>query len=189
VAPLAGNRGHRLAAYRRCSADTGLGMLDESRMKEGADGVIRTLRFIYASMVVGNLVFLGVAAMLKGQLAQPGVEQQTPILLGALGVLGVGCVAGYSVVERMALARLAHVQLGSVESELLGSEVLAAYRQVALVGAALIDWPVLLAVVIYLLTGSGIALGAALLAVGLLVSRIPSRERLERFAARSREQP
>jgi hypothetical protein len=164
-------------------------MLEESRMKQGADGVIRILRLIYASMVVGNLVFLGVAAMVKSQLTQPGLEQHTPILLGALGVLGVGCVAGYSVVERMALARLARVQLASVQSDALESEVLAAYRQVAVIGAALVDWPVLLAVVIYLLTGSGIALGAALLAVGLLASRMPSRERLERFAARSREQP
>ena len=60
--------------------------------------------------------------------------------------------------------------------------MLGPYRRLAIVRAALIEAPALLALVGYLAGGSGAALGVAAVAVALLVASLPSRAQLQRFA-------
>lgn len=156
-------------------------------MTQTRDETIRTLRIVYVGLVAGIVVFLGIAAVLKDTFAGGELSERTPLLLGVLAIFAVGCIAAYTLIERATVAGAARGRLEPQRPGESSDAVLGAYRQLAIVGAGLIDGVSFFAAVIYVLTGSSITLGAACLGVALLVSRIPSRERLDRFAERTRE--
>jgi len=149
------------------------------------DQGIRQLRVVHVSVCAGILVFLGVATVLKGTLVQAELSERISVLLGGLALVAAACAAAYLAVDRVAVARVARACQESPKAS--DGVAIAAYRQLAIVSAALIEGPCFLACMVYLLTGSGMAVGAVALGLALLLSRMPSQEGLQRFVERARE--
>jgi hypothetical protein len=155
-------------------------------MAQTADQTLRTLRIACLGTVAGIILFPVVMITLNGEFASSEWSERTPLLLNVLAVLVFGCLTAYVVVERIAVARVARGRLQGQYDEESGA-TLEAYRQLTILQAGLIDGPSFLGGIIYLLTGNGLGLVAAGVGVSLLLSRMPSRERFERFVQRTRQ--
>jgi hypothetical protein len=151
-------------------------------MAQSVDRVIRAARTLTVGLILGLLVFAGVAAIVKGTVANTGDPTLARLLLGVLAFSGVGCAAAYAVVYRSLLrgleARAAELRQKSDPSDLIAEP----YGRFAILGAALIEGPGFLAITVYMLTGDKLALTLGALAVILLAMHLPSQAALQRLA-------
>ncbi len=107
------------------------------------------------------------------------------VLVGALVVLAASCGVAYGVVEHGAVGRVRRLRRESArESE---DAAVAAYRQLTIIRAGLVEGPCFLGCLTYMLTHSRVALGAVVLGVLFLLSRTPSADGLCEFMDRMRE--
>ncbi len=157
-------------------------------MDESVDGAIRVLRLVTGSMAAGVLVFMGVALFTKDALAIETRGELATVLHAALALVAAGCAAAYPRISRVAL-RTAASGIASEQQAGDPAEVaLTAYRQLSILRSALIEGPAFFAVLVYVLTGSEVALAAAAIGVALLIAILPSRSGLERFLDRARSE-
>lgn len=153
------------------------------------DRVIRTLRVAHFGLIAGILFFVGITVVLRDGVPNSAWTERAPLLLALLAAFALGCVVAHTIVERATLARVSRARMQVLNGEAGSEAEVEAYRQLAIIGAGLIDGPAFLAGLIYLLTGDTTSLIAAGVGVALLVSRMPSRARFKRFVERTREHP
>lgn len=139
---------------------------------------LRTLRFLIIALLAGVLSFGAVVAFI-GLRDPPGEEDRAMIrtLLGALVALALGELAAYPLVRRFKLAPLR----GSTSH--LIEELLRVFSELTLLGAAMAEACALFSLVIYWLTGVEAAFVAAAIAAAVVASRLPTRQRWEKFVA------
>lgn len=151
------------------------------------DGSIRGLRVVTAAMVVSLVTLAAIAVVFRTQFAPSFGSAFQNGLLTAAGLLALGCAAAYRAVNRQTLAELERKPLRPGASAEPLAAVLEPYRRLAVLRAALIEAPGMLALLAYLVGGHEAGLlipGASAL---LLLASMPSREALQRFADGLRE--
>jgi hypothetical protein len=151
------------------------------------DGAIRSLRIIVAAMLASLLGMAALAAALRSELAPSFNSDVQNGLLGLAGLLALASASAYFVLQRgirADLERQARTIRASAEP-LLG--VLTPYRRLVVLRTALIEGPALLGLLTYLIGGSEAGLVIAGGSAILLMTTMPSRDALQRFADELRE--
>ena len=133
---------------------------------------LTALNILFYALLAGQLIFLSIVAGLK--LAAefpnvPGVEQ-------ALEYASIILVAGgYLAGNKIFNSRLAQLrEQSNLQDQLNG------YRGLSIIRWALLEGPVLLTIVSYLLTGQSLLLGFAAGAIVLFITLRPGKDRLIR---------
>jgi hypothetical protein len=153
-------------------------------MSQGLDDGLKVLRVVIFAMVGMLGVFLGIATPVRPGVADGTSAQFRNMLFLGLGVLVVACASSYLQMERALLARF---RGGRIEWGPLGEPpegFTAAYRQLCIVRAGLAEGPALFSIIVYMLTGSFLALIVAGVAVAVLLGRLPSRSEMQRIVLR-----
>jgi len=146
------------------------------------DGTIRTLRVGTSAILVSLLTFAGVAAAFRSQVASTVTGELQSWLPGALAVVAAFSAVAYVLVYRQMRAHVrGHAAEARASAEPLAA-VLEPYRRFVIVRAALIEAPGLVALMTYLTGGSEAAVSVAGVSALLLLSTVPSRAGLQRFA-------
>lgn len=148
---------------------------------------VRRLQIVVLAIAVGATAFALVAYFLRrsGSLEVDVASAATGPLLLALALLGLALLAVFPFIRRSAVERLAkhRRQSGKQGTGLDGAPLLAAFTTLTIVRAALLESFSLAAVVVFLLTGSLAAFGAAIGGVLALVSVAPTRQRIEELGS------
>jgi hypothetical protein len=137
------------------------------------------LQIIVGALVVGVVTF-GVVSLFLGPLA-PEDQATARLLLLILGAVGIAEAAGFLIIRMgtiMGLQRAAGVGEGDSGGK---DRVLVAYRSLVLIRAAMCEGFTMFALVIVLLHGERLALGAAAVGLLLLIAGIPTPGRCARF--------
>ena len=134
-------------------------------------------------MVVGMTAFAVVAVALDEQI--PDRADLAPLLLLVLALVAVGDLVAYAIIRQSMMTRLRGLLGGG--SEL--SELTPGLTVLWIVPAAMAEGAGLLAIVIFLLTGYAIVLAAAAVAVLILLSLFPTRDRVAQFLGHLQNRP
>jgi hypothetical protein len=145
----------------------------------GSDAVLRTPRIIVAAMAGGVLMFVGVAAYLVELGEFPIKPELAGTLLPVLVIAAVGGLVGYVVVRSTMLKQPRPAGSGLAHPGKLGP-----YGMIVLIGGALAESVGLLGVVVYLVSGSRLALLAPAFSVLLILAQWPTSAGLERWTPR-----
>lgn len=139
---------------------------------------LQVLTIIILAMVMGLVTFSAVSLAIGGVSNDPDMAR---LLLLAAVALGVGEIVMYAVVRAstLAKARREYAERGSDDD--LETFVMPSLATLTIVGAAMAEGWGLFGVVIHLVTGEKIALAMPVIALVLLVLRIPTRDRQSHF--------
>jgi hypothetical protein len=146
------------------------------------DRTIGALRVITAGILMSVLSATAIAFFFRDAVAGPSSRSLEAPLLAAVAAVAVMGAAGYAVVRRQVRAELRSRAPEIRASADPAAAVVGSYQRLAIVRAAVVDAPALMAVVACLAGASVLVLGVAGVAALILVGTMPSRERLERFA-------
>lgn len=158
---------------------------------------LATLQLIIASLVVGVLIFLGVA-MTIGPAGQSGGTPPLMLLRAVWAALLASGVAAAVIFPRLSI-RLSQQEPGLSEPrtgpgresddenvEEAAVRIFPRFFVSSIIVGAIFEGPALLATVIYLLSGQSIDLGLAIVPLLALIATFPTRNRFERFIDRVR---
>lgn len=151
---------------------------------ESVEGAVRSMRIVVGGLLAGlaGLSALGIAL---APILEPPDPNLGRLLFMGLAVMGVAGAAAYFALRlsmmRDLAARAAELRQSAEPARL----ILLRYRQFAVIGAGLIDFPGSVAGITYLLTGNPVALGALFGAALLLLAHMPSVDRLHRLAEKA----
>lgn len=136
------------------------------------DTDLRALRILHFSLVAGSIAFLAVFTLARRQPDATDLPDLEHVfqLAGALAMTGV-------VVAFITFKRL--LQQASIRN--VSTDRFAAVRAALIVHWALIEGICMLNGIFYFLSGSLLNLGLAIAALVVLISRAPTRERLEKW--------
>jgi len=138
-------------------------------------GSLRALQIIVAAMI-GGVVMFGVIAVALGSQGRDE-ERLGTIFFGVLGLLAVSEAMMYAVL-RMAMLKKLRDGLGQItdrdEARQLGQQV---FFQLTLIGSAMAEGLALAGVAFFLLTGVWPLLAGPVVALLILLSRIPTEDR------------
>ena len=146
--------------------------------------VVRSGQIVIGGLMGGLLCFAAVAVALAPVSDSPD-PQLGALMVGALTVLAAGCALGYRVMRRSMLQQLRARAAEMRQERDPAGPIVNAYQGFVIQGGGLIEGPGLFALVIYLVTGHPVALGAAGLALVLLALHLPSEAKLRRLAEES----
>jgi hypothetical protein len=146
------------------------------------DQTIGALRVITGGILMSVLTATAIAFFFRDAVASPSSRSLEAPLLAAVAAAAVMGGAGYAAVRRQVRAELQRRAPEIRASADPAAAVAGSYQRLAIVRAAVIDAPALMAVVAYLAGASVLVLGIAGAAALVLVGTMPSRARLERFA-------
>lgn len=156
------------------------------------DQTLLTLRVIIGALAAGVVAF-GAVSIFIVTTGPRGDNSLAPILLGTLAAIALGLATAYPLLARVKMAQLqrrhgADSFEGGPSGE-IAPAILREYAVLTILRGAFIEGPTLFALVIYFVTASPWALAAAALGLFLLLSMIPTRERLLAFVGRVRGRP
>jgi hypothetical protein len=146
------------------------------------DRTIGALRIVTAGILLSVLTATAVAVLFRDAVASPSSRSLEAPLLAAVAAVSLMGAAGYVAVRRQVRAEIGRRSAEVRASADPAAVVARSYRRLAIVRAALIEAPALVAVVAYLAGANVAVLGVAGAAALILVGTMPSREGLERFA-------
>lgn len=139
---------------------------------------IRATQFILAALALGVVCFSGVAAYLRfSGVLTTHAEIADLLPLVAAGLI-VSCAPVYFLLRARAIVRVAADKDAALEL-VRADRIPAPLHQLAIVGAALVEGPGILAVLAVLLGANLYALAVPALTVLVICALIPSRSRIE----------
>ena len=152
--------------------------------EESVEGVVRSLRIVVGGLMAGLAAFaaIGIAMAPISDPPDPGMSR---LLLLGLPVVMVACAGAYFTLRLSMIRDLASRAVELRQSAEPARLIVGRYRQFAVVGAGLIDFPGAVGGLAYLVTGNPIALGALAGAALLLLAHMPSVDHLHRLAERA----
>ena len=151
-----------------------------------ADRVLRPLQFVIASMIVGILAF-GLVAVIAGGIRSAG-PPVAPVLLPALGAVALAEIPAYILVRQGIVERLRR-RLDQSAADLTAYMFVGPFTTLTIIGGALAEGPSLFGIVVYWVTGDGLALVVPLVGVLVLARLYPTRGRLCTFLSRISGRP
>jgi hypothetical protein len=150
-------------------------------MADTLDQALQRLRIVLVGLM-GGLGAFGAVALVLGPLSKEPDPALAPLLLGGLGLLCVGDAIAYRVLRGQTVQRLrarsAELRASADPSE----QVLPEYQKLFIVRGGLTEGPGFFSLIVYLLTGNPLALVVTAGALLLLLSQMPSRERVRELA-------
>lgn len=134
-------------------------------------------------MVVGLIAFAIVAVAVEEQIADQ--TDLTPVLLLVLALWVLGDLIAYLILRRFMTPGIRRLLDEGGESSGLTERL----KVLWIISAAMAEGVGLLAIVIFLLTGNAIVLAAAAVAMLILLSLFPTRDRVAQFLSRLQNRP
>lgn len=136
-----------------------------------------SLSILFYALLAGQLIFLGIAAVLKFVADFPNIPELDEILLYLPIVVLAG---GFMVGSKLYNSRLVQLrEMNQLPDQLNG------YRGASILRWALAEGPIVLTIMSYLLTGKALLLGLAAGAIIAFITLRPGKEKLIRELALS----
>ena len=137
--------------------------------KDAIDEAVLKLRIVISALVAGVASFGAITFLLvSGDGFTTDSSLQTP-LVGALGAWIIGLLMAYPIVKKSLIKESSEAGLGEEEQ-------LRIYSMLVVIRSAMIESVGLLGGVIYLVTAHLVGLLAIAASIGLLLTRLPSRQ-------------
>ena len=148
---------------------------------------LRPLQIMILAMMVGILAFAAVAVAVSRQFDHQA--DLGPLLLLALAAVGLGELLAYSVLRRATINRLRKLVQADPAGQVQPTTLAPGLVTLRIIAAAMAEGFGLFGMVVFLVTGTAIALAAPVLALVILTRLVPTRDRISRFLAEVSGQP
>jgi hypothetical protein len=145
---------------------------------------IRVMQLIITALVMGVLFFMGIAIFQRAS-GNPPVSADQTLLTIALAVAAVMVFARCVVPGWMTSS--ARRQLLRQKAEIQDGRLLNIYQTQMIAGAALLEGPIFLLLIVYLIQGQLLSLAAGVLLTVGLALQFPTLAGVERWLERQRE--
>lgn len=144
---------------------------------------LQQLRLIVMAMGAGVIIFgLIVILLVARERVNTDADLARP-LLAALGALAVVEIVAYVVLRKLLMGSMRRRWLGQAVEDVPAEELTRGFQALTLIGAALAEGLSLFGLVVVLVTGTWPAIVATVAGLLALALAMPTRDKLNRFAA------
>jgi len=131
---------------------------------------VRTLTIIHLALVTGVLIFVGIVMYLQNKPMRMAIDTNDTMLL----IYPVIAIAGVFMSQTIFKRILSVAKQKTTLKEMLGS-----YQAASIIKYVLIEGPVMIGLVFYLLTGNGAFLAIAAFLIFYLIVQKPAQEKIK----------
>jgi hypothetical protein len=148
---------------------------------------LRPLQMIILAMMVGILAFATVAVAVSRQFGHEA--DLAPRLLLILAAVGLGELLVYRALRRAAIDKLRKALEQDPAGQIRPTTLAPGLMNLRIITAAMAEGFALFGIVVFLVTGTAVALAAPVIALVILTRLVPTRDRVSRFIAELSGQP
>lgn len=142
---------------------------------------LRSLQMIILAMMVGILAFATVAVAVSRQFGHQA--DLAPRLLLILAAVGLGELLAYRALRRAAIDRLRRLLQQDPAGQVQSATLATGLMNLRIIAAGMAEGFGLFGIVVFLVTGTAVALAAPVLALVILTRLVPTRDGISRFIA------